>query len=592
MNNHYNRNQHNLSALNYADFYYNGYSYYPEVSSVDLICHKLFDLGIDGVYEELNLVLLGNTIKNVTAKLESINEIYNINVTFSNYNSTTFVVPNEDELSGIVGASLSKEVVNSYVGYTLEEALEELQITVEYNSGSQTYEALTFSYVIDKPYNSTEASSYVITFDVYGVFLDVKLELAVPPYEKYDIQTPIKNAVESEDYSIGLPSVGTPKVLVIPIAFTDYRADRNMKANLEKAFFGTSADTGWESLQSYYYESSYGKLKIEGTVLDPYQTNYSSSYYNRKYKNGQDSDYEIIKAALSYYDSMINYADYDYNKDGYIDSIYFVYTAPVDYNDDESLWWAFTYEYYTSDYEYYDGVEADYYCFMGYDFFFETTASGKRLTLNCETVIHETGHLFGLPDYYDYDDSVGPSGGIGGGDMMDYNVGDHNPFSKLMLGWLSPYICTSTINVDLRSFAESGECIILIPSYNGNLFQEFYIIDYYTPTGLNELEKGQSGLFSTSGVRIYHVAANRNTKEIYSVFDFFANDNSLTTNKLLSLVQVSGSNSILQGEFATNRDLLQSGSSYQINNWYSGYNNKFTISVKSSLNNTMNIVIK
>jgi len=51
-------------------------------------------------------------------------------------------------------------------------------------------------------------------------------------------------------------------------------------------------------------------------------------------------------------------------------------------------------------------------------------------------VIHETGHALGLPDYYDYDDKVGPRGGVGGLDMMDNNWGDHNPFSKWLLGWL------------------------------------------------------------------------------------------------------------------------------------------------------------
>jgi len=52
--------------------------------------------------------------------------------------------------------------------------------------------------------------------------------------------------------------------------------------------------------------------------------------------------------------------------------------------------------------------------------------------------IYQTGHALGLPDYADMDPSAGPKGGIGGLDMMDAQVGDHNCFSKFLLGWLTP----------------------------------------------------------------------------------------------------------------------------------------------------------
>ena len=57
-----------------------------------------------------------------------------------------------------------------------------------------------------------------------------------------------------------LPSTGNSKVLVIPIAFENYPKTEEMRTRINKAFFGTSEDTGWESLQSYYQKSSYGKL--------------------------------------------------------------------------------------------------------------------------------------------------------------------------------------------------------------------------------------------------------------------------------------------------------------------------------------------
>ena len=49
---------------------------------------------------------------------------------------------------------------------------------------------------------------------------------------------------ETKGVTVGLPSRGTPKVLVIPIAFTDAPAPTKMKKNLEVAFFGYKGQTG------------------------------------------------------------------------------------------------------------------------------------------------------------------------------------------------------------------------------------------------------------------------------------------------------------------------------------------------------------
>ena len=65
------------------------------------------------------------------------------------------------------------------------------------------------------------------------------------------------------------------------------------------------------------------------------------------------------------------------------------------------------------------------------------------VAINCEAVIHETGHALGLNDYYDYKDG-GVKGGVGSFAMMDANQGDHDPYSKAILGWTH-----STVVVDM-----------------------------------------------------------------------------------------------------------------------------------------------
>ena len=55
---------------------------------------------------------------------------------------------------------------------------------------------------------------------------------------------------------------------------------------------------------------------------------------------------------------------------------------------------------------------------------------------------------------------------------------------------------------------------------------EYYLIDYYSPDGLNKLEAGYNGLFSSSGIRVYHVDATLTTEEIYSALDIYKYNNS------------------------------------------------------------------
>ena len=434
-------------------------------------------------------------------------------------------------------------------------------------------------------YNGDAEGSYTVTVK-YGEFsINVVVNVKVlPNYKKlgYGDVTPIETAANETGVTRGLPSVGSPKVLVIPVAFTDYKADASMKSTLEKAFFGTSEDTGWESLNSYYKKSSYGKLDIGGMVTDVYNTGKSSSYYENQYTGENSPEYEIIEGALEHFDSQINYADYDTDNDGYIDGIYLVYTAPVDF-DNANFWWAFTYEYYTETPTYYDNKEADFYMFLGYEFFSETPASKTSLTINCETIIHETGHLLGIDDYYDYDDSKGVDGGIGGGDMMDANVGDHNAFTKLLLGWVDPYVVTGNCSLTLSSFGASGDCVMICKN-KADPFSEYYIIDYYTPDGLNAMEKGYSGLFSVAGVRVYHVAATMksDSSQIYGIWEIYANNNSDTTNKLISLVEADGGNDIANNEYSANSDLFAVGKTISGLKWYDGTAVKATVKIANA----------
>ena len=70
------------------------------------------------------------------------------------------------------------------------------------------------------------------------------------------------------------PSTGERKMLVVPVMFKGESLNNSSQVlkDLDLVFNGSEESTGWESVSSYYYESSYGKLNIDVDVYDSFVT--------------------------------------------------------------------------------------------------------------------------------------------------------------------------------------------------------------------------------------------------------------------------------------------------------------------------------
>ena len=381
-----------------------------------------------------------------------------------------------------------------------------------------------------------------------------------------------------------LQSIGTFNYLVVPVQFSDAAVTNEELDKLNKAFNGTSAETGWQSVNSYYKTSSFDKLNMTFTIYNTYMAKNDTAYY-KKYskdvmydgesaqKNGAEL---LLEEVMTWLEPLIDLKVYDNDSDGVLDGIWLIYTADVDY-DAADFYWAYVTTYYKEDGndKTYDTLDLGYYLFAGFDFMNEYTgndndpyydntgiyvdATISGLKINASTYIHETGHMLGLDDYYDYDAATGSLGGLGGADMMDNTVGDHNAYSKIMMGWITPTVVTTTQTVTLNPFESSGSCIMVLLDYNGSYFSEYLLIDLYTNTGLNAAHANQNDslLYQTSsgkgvayGVRIYHVsskiAENPYTDEYGS---FTECNNSVTEFPLIKLVQADGEKDFSADEY-------------------------------------------
>ncbi len=171
----------------------------------------------------------------------------------------------------------------------------------------------------------------------------------------------------------------------------------------------------------------------------------------------------------------------------------------------------------------------------------EEVANKISAYLECDydghTPIHEFGHMLGLRDYYPSDNTYLA---LGGQNMMDFNILDHDPYSKMLLEWADPLYYQipkgKEITLDLKAFQGSNEFILLNNSWNHSLMDEYLLIEYYTPTLINAFDSKQAYIsrplgLTKPGIKIYHVDSRiaklqevNGSREFVSYTDTIAED--------------------------------------------------------------------
>ena len=297
-----------------------------------------------------------------------------------------------------------------------------------------------------------------------------------------------------------LPSTGEVYLTVIPVDFEDYAFEEGYQEAIQAAFFGSSSSNQYVSLTEYYDKASYHRLHVQGEVVgQPFRS--SESYAVLKGKNNASQTKaalsRIYAEAVRWYNALGTGRTLTAN-----DGVFFVYSAPYSGMDGgsgsrSSMMWAFAVN---------DPAP------IGWASYHMMHRS-KTGQVDAHTYIHEFGHLLGLKDYYDvnsYSD-LSPCSPLGRMDMMDCSLGEHNAFSKMILDWTRPYIPTKECVITLRPSSGNPDCILLpLETYNGTPYDEYLLLEFYTPTYLNyadatlRAEKDMS-LFSKPGIKAYHV---------------------------------------------------------------------------------------
>ena len=385
------------------------------------------------------------------------------------------------------------------------------------------------------------------------------------------------NAFNIEDYATynaGLikhtPTKGEVPLLVVPVITPgdENKATDSNKELIKKAFFGNSSDLHFESLHSYYYQSSFGQLNFKGGVTDYFDPSTVDSNFKKINYYNETTISKLPELAFQWVKDNYNIdpQKYDSNNDGYIDGIWLIY---LHHSSANSSFWA----YQTSTQKIYTSGEPiiNVYGWASLDFLNDQFRSiynyhsYENHECDAHVLIHETGHMLGLSDYYSYaeNSNYAPLGCI---DFMDHNVLDHNPYSKMLFNWVTPYLVYGNCTITIPS-CQTKDALFVIPyddknykkDANGkvlfNVFDEYLVLDYYTYKNLNVQGYDCYGVStpSSNGGRLYHVDAR--LCKYSGMFTLFSDPDDVMSNSDYIFRVISNSESGDRAEINLSQDM-------------------------------------
>jgi M6 family metalloprotease-like protein len=326
-----------------------------------------------------------------------------------------------------------------------------------------------------------------------------------------------------------LRSTGDNKMLVILIDFPDAVHDPNQtRYEVNRGFNGPrDNDFPQDNVHDFYNRSSYGKFNLTADVY-----NWCRASHPREYYDTFDNLRALPSECMSKLDPTVDFTQYDNDKDGDIDILNIVYAS----NKDSTYWGGFIMAGTSATW---DSLPLDNIIVSPYNNDM-ASVSGDFYPFISN---HEIGHALGLTDYYDYEPSVGPCGGIGGFDLMSNAPIDHNSFSKYLLDWIDPLVITDGEHiVELKPSSESPDAVLILPKDANDTNSEFFMIQTRSPHIGNDNAsyrwwyiRNWSEYWSSTGLAIWHVDATLNDDGTYWKYD-----NSVSSHKLLRLMEADG----------------------------------------------------
>jgi len=237
------------------------------------------------------------------------------------------------------------------------------------------------------------------------------------------------------------------------------------------------------SVRDYFYDNSMGIFAPQFDVVGPITIDYSKDT-----PNGTEKAYITTVAALEAADSLVDYSQYDLDKNGEVDMIYFIFAGVgANYGNGDGLLWphqgqiwqpggSWGWQYVTM-----DGVRMGRYAcsveLAGYE------AQGYQTYIDGIGVIcHEFSHVLGLPDLYDTDyEKNGQSNDpdewciMAGGPYLNNarTPAGYSLYERYALGFATPEVISEEGSYELAAIGNTNQGYRL----NTPVRKEFFLIE-------------------------------------------------------------------------------------------------------------------
>ena len=331
------------------------------------------------------------------------------------------------------------------------------------------------------------------------------------------------------------PFIGERRQLVVLVSFSDlFFQESNPLPRWHRIFneqdFNESPFVG--SVHDYFYAQSYGQFNL---TFDLYYVPLSESCvkYRSTAIDDENSKYLVHDIVDVLETKDIDWSQYDWDSDGYIDQLLIVYAGKGmnDGGDSNTIW---PHQYWLSQHE---GKET------------RTVGSGPRqYVIDCYccvqelggsthssfgTICHEYSHCFGLPDFY-----VGNAMYLGRWDLMDYGNNNGNGYcpcnysahERMLMGWLTPVELTDATTItQLPALNDEPQAYLI---RNDGYENEYYMVE-------NRQQQGWDKEIPGNGIVVFHIdydkdvwmgiesMPNRGTNKRYTIVP--ANNKSTTS---------------------------------------------------------------
>ena len=290
------------------------------------------------------------------------------------------------------------------------------------------------------------------------------------------------------------------KQMVILVEFSDTTfSGENPQERYDRMFNerGYNEGVGAGCVADYFREQSSGLFNLEFDVYGPVAVSHKAQPYDNPDANTKNMGAEQFRQATQKVfanNPEVDYGQYDWDGNGSIDQIIFVYACLAGNQGKGSFGYIWPNSDYFVSLRSPDGHSASHYSASG-----ELWKNRDGHTFGIGTIIHEFSHCLGLPDIYPTNGDVAYSV-CDEWDLMDggnySNEGwcppNYTAQEKMLLGWLTPIELTEPTTITgMKPVSEGGDIYII-----KNTESEYFLLENRQWTGWDAAAPGKGLLIS------------------------------------------------------------------------------------------------